>query len=433
MKMIPILTYNAFRRLRSTVMCTFQCNNAVMMGAKATNTTTITTKPTANTISSPKNIIDNIMKTVSLSTNNNNSDGSSNDGTKRSRESVINIEEVYQIHEKLGEGAFAVVKKATRKLTNDVVAIKIVNRCSLNQNMEKALQQEIAILKELRHDHIMRLDDVVATINHYYLVAEYLEGGELFDRIIDKSSYNESEACDVCQILFEALSYMHSRHIVHRDLKPENLLLRSKESDSDIKIADFGFAKQIIVDKHKQHDDDAYSCLKTMCGTPGYVAPEILCRRPYGTKCDMWSMGVIIFTMMCGYQPFYHENRKKLLRLCVRGEFEFDEEYWGEVSAEAKDMIRSLIEVDPRKRASAEDILSHPWMKEDREMLSRRSLTKQQEELRKYVARMRLKKAIYSILFVNTFTGENAVFSGRNKRMAVQNLENGVAELGVFC
>lgn len=173
------------------------------------------------------------------------------------------------------------VKKATHKSTGQPYAIKIVNRSSLNKDMEVALNGEISILKELKHEHIMQLDNVVVTINHYYLVAEYLEGGELFDRIVDKSSYTESEARDVCNILFCALAYCHNHEIVHRDLKPENLLLQNKHSDSEIKIADFGFAKQA-------KDDHS---LSTMCGTPGYVAPEILRRERYGTKADMWSMG----------------------------------------------------------------------------------------------------------------------------------------------
>mmetsp|Transcript_14362 Transcript_14362/g.24553 ORF Transcript_14362/g.24553 Transcript_14362/m.24553 type:complete len:744 (-) Transcript_14362:649-2880(-) len=302
--MIPILTWNVFRRLRSTVMCTSV--STAMKGA------------VNNAIASHY---------------------------KRSR----NIDDEYHLHEKLGEGAFAVVRRATRKATDEVVAIKVVNRCSLNKDMEASLQLEITILRELRHDHIMRLDEAVVTINHYYLVAEYLQGGELFDRIVDKSSYNESEARDVCQILFGALHYMHSRNIAHRDLKPENLLLLDHESDSEIKIADFGFAKEA-----------KGSSLKTMCGTPGYVAPEILGRERYGTKVDMWSMGIIIFIMIGGYPPFYHDDRNQLLRLSMKGEFDFDEEYWGDISMGAKDMIRSLIEIDPTKRASAEDILSHP-------------------------------------------------------------------------
>lgn len=192
---------------------------------------------------------------------------------------------------------------------------------------------------------------VVVTINNYYLVAEYLEGGELFDRIVHKSSYTESEARDVCKILFGALSYMNSKGIAHRDLKPENLLLQYKDSDSEIKIADFGFAKKTEGDS-----------LKTLCGTPGYVAPEVLRKVKYGTKADMWAMGVIIFIMLGGYPPFYAESPRELLRLTKKGEFEFDPEYWKDISSGIKDLICALLTTDPNKRASADEILEHPYV-----------------------------------------------------------------------
>lgn len=160
----------------------------------------------------------------------------------------------------LGEGAFAVVKKATHKDTGRVYAIKTVNRSSLGSEIESSLKDEIAILTELNHEHIMNLHKVFVTLNEYHLVTEYLEGGELFDRIVEKSSYTESEARDVCKILFDALSYMELKRIAHRDLKPENLLLQYKHSDSEIKIADFGFAKKAETEES----------LATICGTPGY-------------------------------------------------------------------------------------------------------------------------------------------------------------------
>jgi len=404
--MIPILTYNVFRRLKTIVMGTAMSSM-------------LSKQQAAGQAGKP-----------------------------------VSIEDMYNVHDKLGEGAFAVVKKATHKSTGNPYAIKIVNRSSLNKDMEFALKDEISILKELNHEHIMRLENVVVTINHYYLVAEYLEGGELFDRIVDKSSYTESEARDVCRILFGALSYIHSKGIVHRDLKPENLLLQNKDSDSEIKIADFGFAKEASNGDHS---------LKTMCGTPGYVAPEILRREKYGTKVDMWSMGVIVFILLGGYPPFYADSPRQLCLLSKVGKFEFDPEYWGGISMGAKDMICSLLVTDPAKRASAEDILSHPWMREDTYKLKCMSLSKTQVELKKYIARMRFKKAIHSvssfvllfhycfppigahnmitnifsllihkinqILFVNTFTGQNAIFSGTNKRKAIKTLE----DLGVFC
>jgi len=153
-----------------------------------------------------------------------------------------------------------VVKRVTHKQTGDVYAVKIVNRSSLGKDLEKNLQSEIGLLNDMNHPHIMCLHNVYITIKEYHLVTEFLEGGELFDRIVAKDSYTESEARDVCKILFDALNYMAKKRVAHRDLKPENLLLKNKTSDSEIKIADFGFAKVAKTEEF----------LTTICGTPGY-------------------------------------------------------------------------------------------------------------------------------------------------------------------
>lgn len=235
-------------------------------------------------------------------------------------------------------------------------AIKIVTRASLDRDTEHALQDEISILGKLRHEHIMGLYESVVTIDKYYLVTEYLEGGELFDRVVEKEQYTENEARDVCVVLFGTMRYIHSCGIAHRDLKPENLLLAychsdsDKQSDSDIKIADFGFAKVA------PHDD---SC-NTMCGTPGYLAPEVIRKKRYGTQCDMWSMGVIVFILLGGYPPFYGSNPKVIFEKTVAGRIDFDLEYWNGISNSVKDMIHSLLDLDPTKRANAEQILTHP-------------------------------------------------------------------------
>ena len=268
---------------------------------------------------------------------------------------VLDIDRVLRIappflRAKLGEGAFGVVRKVTDRAIGLLYAIKIINRSSLDKNMELALRGEISILRDLRHEHVMALYDSVATIDKYYLITEYLGGGELFDRIVDKSAYTESEARDVCAVLFGALDHINSRGIAHRDLKPENLLLASTTSDTQIKITDFGFAK-FAPDNRS---------LRTMCGTPGYVAPEIVRRERYGTKCDLWSMGVIVFILIGGYPPFYASTPRKILRVALAGRFTFDPEYWGGISQSCKDVIRALLELDPARRASAKEILSHP-------------------------------------------------------------------------
>ena len=158
-------------------------------------------------------------------------------------------------------------------------------------------------MRSVDHPNIVKLYDFFDEKRYYYMAIELMEGGELFERIVKKTFYNEKEARDLIRILLDALAYLHHRHIVHRDLKPENLLLKSPYNDFDIKLADFGFAKKVNG-----------KSLDTQCGTPGYVAPEILKGAKYGTEVDMWSCGVIVYILLGGYPPFHDDNHAILYR-----------------------------------------------------------------------------------------------------------------------
>jgi len=280
-----------------------------------------------------------------------------------------------------------VVKKCKLKASGETYAMKIVNRRKMDKGLELALKDEIMILNDLNHPHIIRLYDTFATINSYYLVTEYLDGGELFDRIVDKTAYTEKEARDVCTIIFGAIKHCHHHRISHRDLKPENLLLRDKDNDLDLKIADFGFAKKT----------PSENSLKTVCGSPGYVSPEILRKIPYGTKTDMWSIGVIFFILLGGYPPFQNADQSKQFDNIKKGQYKFIDKYWGTVTDEAKSLINSLLCVDPRERISAEDAMKHPWMQIDAKRLRRSSLFNSIENLRELNYKRKMKSAVQSV------------------------------------
>lgn len=300
----------------------------------------------------------------------------------------------YKRGKTLGEGAFSVVIEATKKDTSETYAVKVVTKSKLTKEDEIALKDEIQVLKDLKHEHIIRLYDVFEENSYWYLVTEQMKGGELFDRIVSKSYYNEKEARDVCEILFKSIGYIHERSIAHRDLKPENLLLLSESDDSQVKIADFGFAKKCL----------SPNSLTTQCGTPGYVAPEILEGVAYDTKSDMWSLGVIIYILLGGYPPFIEQNQRELFRKIRRGQYEFHEEYWGSVSADAKDLISKLLTVDPAKRLSAEEALKHKWMVQDGAILAAADLGTNLTELRKYNAKRKFKAAVNAIIIANKMT-----------------------------
>eukprot|EP00903_Cladosiphon_okamuranus_P019868 g18261.t1 len=263
-------------------------------------------------------------------------------------------------------------------------------------------QAQASIMHELNHPNLVKIYDFFEDDpKSFYMVLELMNGGELFDRIVQKKYYNEAEARDVCRTLLEAMRYTHGQGIVHRDLKPENLLLADPSDDSSIRVADFGFAVSVR---------DGY--VRDQCGTPGYVAPEILRARPYGTSVDMWSVGVIIFIILSGCPPFHDKDQNRLFRKIKAGHFSFYPEYWSEVSSNAKDLIRKLLVVDPKQRITAAEACEHPWLSTARGKLIEHDLSPRLEQLKNFIAKRKLRAAIRSVHFlVKLDLGGEKVFS----------------------
>jgi calcium/calmodulin-dependent protein kinase I len=290
---------------------------------------------------------------------------------------------------KLGAGAFSVVKEGTLNETGETFAIKVVTKAKLTPEDEAALKDEVQVLQELKHPNIIQLFAFFDEKQYYYLVTEKMMGGELFDRIVQKSYYNEKEARDTCLILFQALAYCHEKNVAHRDLKPENLLLLSTKSDSNIKLADFGFAKKCLKP----------NSLTTQCGTPGYVAPEILEGVPYDTKADMWSLGVIVYILLGGYPPFIETNQRELFRKIRSGQYKFHDEYWSQVSDDAKNLIRSLLTVNPQNRRSAKEALAEDkWMNAGADTLEAVDLGGNLEKLKSFNGKRKMKAAVKAVM-----------------------------------
>lgn len=252
----------------------------------------------------------------------------------------------------LGDGSFSICRRCIRKSTNKEYAVKIVSRkidCTQEINLLRACQG---------HPNIVTLHEVYHDEAHTYLVFELLKGGELLGRIRRKSKFTECEASLILRKLVSAVSFMHSRGVVHRDLKPENLLFTSDDDNADIKIVDFGFARL------KQEKEQ----LHTPCFTLHYAAPEVLNGDPegYDENCDLWSLGVILYTMLCGRAPFHARSRDDsaaaVMARIKGGEFSFDSPAWHEVSTEAKIVTAGLLTVDPRKRLQMIDLRRNPWV-----------------------------------------------------------------------
>jgi len=216
------------------------------------------------------------------------------------------------------------------------------------------LQTEVDILTQVEHPHIIYLKEVFDTPDTLYLVMELILGGELFDKITEIGAYSERTAAELVRNIVSAVEYLHSMQIAHRDLKPTNLLLKSSDDLTDVKIADFGLSK--ILGEN--------TMMQTACGTPIYVAPEVLTGEAYEREVDMWSIGVITYILLCGFPPFFDDgsNMAKLFDQILGGDFDYPEEYWEDVSDEAKDFIDNLLIVDPKCRFTAAQALEHPWL-----------------------------------------------------------------------
>jgi len=231
------------------------------------------------------------------------------------------------------------------------------------------------------------------------MVMELMTGGELFDRIVEKEHYSEKEAADTIRPIVDAIRYCHSMGIAHRDLKPENLLYATTDPNSIIKITDFGLAKVINND-----------LMTTACGTPGYVAPEILHGKGYDIAVDYWSIGVILYVMLCGFPPFSEDSNEKLFDMIKTGNYEFPSPQWDPISDYAKDLIKKLLVVDPSKRLNAEGILKHPWVVGD--VTPRNNLPTVTAKIKEFNARRKLKRAQLvvrmSIKFKNMIKAETS-------------------------
>ncbi|XDV53270.1 hypothetical protein PO909_021825 [Leuciscus waleckii] len=281
--------------------------------------------------------------------------GSEESGNGSWKKQVDDIRKIFELKEILGTGAFSEVVLAQEKATGDMYAVKCIPKKAL-RGKESGIENEIAVLRKVKHENIVALEDIYESPSHLYLIMQLVSGGELFDRIVERGFYTEQDASALIKQVLDAVNYLHSLGIVHRDLKPENLLYFNPNEESKIMISDFGLSKM---------EDATNDIMSTACGTPGYVAPEVLAQKPYSKAVDCWSIGVIAYILLCGYPPFYDENDSKLFEQILKAEYEFDSPYWDDISDSAKDFISNLMQKDPEKRLSCDEALLHPWIAGD--------------------------------------------------------------------
>jgi serine/threonine protein kinase len=279
-----------------------------------------------------------------------------------------NIEERYLVDPRiLGAGHEGSVRECVDRSTGERRAVKSVRKGHPSVEPGR-IDREVELLREVRHHkNIVRLVDVFEDDKYVHIVTDLCRGGELFDRIVRKSSsagggggkdgatpcFAEDEAARIMYQILGAVSHMHGRGIAHRDIKPENILFDTADDDSPVRIIDFGLSSR--------HDPDTDAPMSSLVGTPYYIAPEVLLGR-YDRRCDLWSVGVIAYVLLCGYPPFGGATDRQTHESVLRGRYEFHPEDWGGISAEAMDFVRGLLRADPRRRTTVQRALSHPWI-----------------------------------------------------------------------
>eukprot|EP00930_Biecheleria_cincta_P015676 TRINITY_DN12996_c0_g1_i1.p1 TRINITY_DN12996_c0_g1~~TRINITY_DN12996_c0_g1_i1.p1 ORF type:complete len:522 (+),score=141.17 TRINITY_DN12996_c0_g1_i1:38-1603(+) len=268
-------------------------------------------------------------------------------------ESTGRISDSYKIEQKkIGEGSYGSVSICQHKFTNQKRAVKSLGKAQM-KDAEK-FKEEIRIMKLLDHPNIVKLYETYEDKKMVYLVMELCTGGELFDRIIEVGHFTEVQAAIVMQQMLRAVYYMHENSFCHRDLKPENFLFSTKEpiEQATLKIIDFGLAFEFQPGKD----------MKTKAGTPFYVAPQVL-QGKYDQSADLWSIGVILFVLLCGYPPFWGESDKEVLSKVKAGAFTFNPADWKNVSHDAQNLIRNLLKMSQKERYTAEQALQDEWVK----------------------------------------------------------------------
>ncbi|KAB5536804.1 hypothetical protein PHYPO_G00111540 [Pangasianodon hypophthalmus] len=278
-------------------------------------------------------------------------------GEKKDYNSPTDITDRYDLGQIVKSEEFCEIFRAKDKTTSKMYTCKKFLKKD-GRKVRKAAKNEIFILKMVKHPNILQLVDVYETRKEYYLFLELATGREVFDWILDQGYYSEKDTSNVIRQVLEAVAYLHSLNIVHRNLKLENLVYYNRLKHSKIVISDFHLAKL------------ENGLIKEPCGTPEYLAPEVVGRQRYGRPVDCWALGVIMYILLSGNPPFYDEaddddyenHDKNLFRKILAGDYEFDSPYWDEISDSAKSLVARLMEVDQDQRLTAQEAINHEWI-----------------------------------------------------------------------
>ncbi|KAF5460599.1 hypothetical protein F2P56_020458 [Juglans regia] len=305
---------------------------------------------------------------------------------------IEDVRSTYTFGRELGRGQFGVTYLVIHKRTGEKFACKsIATRKLINRDDVDDVRREVQIMHHLTgHRNIVELKGAYEDRHSVNLVMELCAGGELFDRIIAKGHYSERAAAGLFRQMVTVVHYCHSMGVMHRDLKPENFLFLSKDEDSPLKATDFGLSVF-----YKPGD-----VFKDLVGSAYYVAPEVL-RRKYGAEADIWSIGVILYILLSGVPPFWGENEQSIFDAILRGHIDFSSDPWPSISSSAKDLVKKMLQEDPKARLSSLEVLDHPWMREDGDVSDKPLDIAVLTRMKQFRAMNKLKKVALKVIAEN--------------------------------
>lgn len=308
----------------------------------------------------------------------------------------------YKILDKIGKGFFGKVMKVLHKQTGQVRALKVIKKEIINlQDDNKKFLKEIEVLSQIDHPNIIKLYEYFITEDHYCCVIELAKGFELMETIKHLNFYSEPQAALIMEQLFSCVAYLHSNGIVHRDLKPDNIMMETSNlGDLNIKLIDFGAAYSYNNSYCRKYANQEKK-IRLRIGTPYYMAPEVIAGY-YDKNCDLWSLGIIMYILLCGEPPFRGEDDYDTLELVKSGKYSYPKSQWDQVSKQAKSLIDKLLNMDPKKRISAEEALKDPWILDTKKNIKNENIELRiKSNITKFTQSQKLEQAILSYLVHN--------------------------------
>lgn len=336
----------------------------------------------------------------------------------------------FQPQQELGKGQFGTTYLVSHKVTKREAACKaIAKRKLVSAEDVEDVRREISILHHLGdHPNIVELIEAYEGSKHIYIVMELCEGGELFDRIVARGHYSEKDAATIFRTMMQTVAHCHNLGVIHRDLKPENFVLKTKKPDAAIKAIDFGLSTYF---EPQQHFHD-------IVGSAYYVAPEVL-KRNYSSEADIWSAGVILYILLAGVPPFWAQSEQAIFDEVLKGKYDLRSDPWDKISEGAKDVVRKMLVSDPKQRATAQEVLNHPWVREDGDASDVQLEDVVLSRMRKFACMNKFKKmgmlAVAKTLSKEEIAGMKEVFQAfdtdRSGTVTISELMDGLRKKGV--